>query len=323
MEAQATSGVVPTSSSGKAKWRVTNWAEYDRALVQRGSLTVWFEEEFLRSHWRAEPTGKRGAPMKYSDLAIQVLLTLKATFSLTYRALEGFSRSLMKLLSLDFDVPDHSHTARRAKNVKIQIPRKSRTQPSHIVVDSTGLKIYGEGEWKVRKHGSSKRRRWIKVHLAVDADEKDVVGVEVTTEQWGDSEVFAGLIDQVEGKIEQIDADGSYDTRQSYDVAQDRQASLVVPPRENAVAWEEDHPRTQALAQIQEKGMADWKATTNYHRRSIAENAMYRLKQLFGDRLASRIFETQVVEVHARIAALNIMTYLGMPVSVRARTSLA
>ena len=322
METQAASGVIPTSPTGQAKWRVTNWAEYDRALVQRGSLSVWFDEEFVQNHWRADPTGKRGAPMKYSDMAIQVLLTLKATFRLTYRALEGFGRSLMRLLSLDFDVPDHSHTARRAKNVKIQIPRKERTGPSHIVVDSTGLKIYGEGEWKVRKHGSSQRRRWIKVHLAVDANEKDVVGVEVTTEEWGDNEVFAGLIDQVEGKIEQIDADGAYDAREAYDVAQARQADLIVPPRENAVAWEEEHPRTQALEQIKQKGLADWKATTNYHRRSIAENAMYRLKQLFGERLSSRKFETQVVEVHARIAALNTMTYLGMPVSVRVGTSL-
>jgi hypothetical protein len=118
--------------------------------------------------------------------------------------------------------------SRRAKGITVQIPRKNRTEPSHIVVDSTGLKIYGEGEWKVRKHGSSKRRRWIKVHLAVDAKEKDVVGVEVTTEDWGDSEVFAGLINQVEGNIDQIDGDGAYDTREAYDVAKNRGATLVV-----------------------------------------------------------------------------------------------
>ena len=305
------------SSGGKAKWRVTNWAEYDCALVQRGDLTVWFDEEFVQKHWRPDPTGKRGAPMQYSDMAIQVLLTLKATFSLPYRALEGFGRSLMKLMELDFDVPDHSHMSRRAKGLTVQIPCKNRKGPSHIVVDSTGLKIYGEGEWKVRKHGSSKRRRWIKVHLAVDANEKDVVGVEVTTEEWGDSEVFEGLIDQVEGKIDQIDGDGAYDTREAYDVAKKRDATLVVPPRENAVEWEEGHPRTEALAQIKEKGMAEWKEKTGYHRRSIAENAMYRFKQLFGDKLASRRFDTRVVEAHARVAAMNIMTYLGMPVSVR------
>lgn len=313
MQTQATVPNDIDSGTGKAKYRVTNWAEYDHALVQRGSLTVWFEEDFVRGHWIAAATGKRGAPLKYSDMSIQVLLMLKATF----RSLEGFARSLMKLMALEFDVPDHTHMSRRAKSLEVQIPRKNRTQPIHVVVDSTGLKIYGEGEWKVRKHGSSKRRRWIKVHLAVDADEKDVVGVEVTTEEWGDSEVFAGLIDQVVGEIEQIDADGAYDTYEAYEVAQERQATLVVPPRENAVEWEAGHPRTEALKEIKEIGMEAWKKKTGYHSRSIAENAMYRLKQLFGDRLASRIFETQVVEVHARLAAMNVMTYLGMPVSVR------
>ena len=135
--------------------RVTNWPECDHALVQRGSLTVWFDEEFVRNHGRPERTGPRGAPLKYSDMAIQVLLMLKVTFRLTYRALEGFSRSLRQRRSLEFDVLDPTHMARRAKGLTVPIPRKNRTGPSHIVVDSTGLKIYGEGEWKVRKHGAS------------------------------------------------------------------------------------------------------------------------------------------------------------------------
>ncbi len=113
METQATSTVNIASSEDKAKWRVTNWPEYDRALVQRGNLTVWFDEEFVQKHWRPDPTGKRGSPMKYSDMAIQVLLTLKATFGLPYRALEGFGRLLMKLMGLEFDIPDHSHMSRQ------------------------------------------------------------------------------------------------------------------------------------------------------------------------------------------------------------------
>ena len=301
----------------KAKYRITNWPEYDRALVKRGDITVWFDEEFIRYHWRPEPAGRRGAPMKYSDQAIQTLLVLKATFKLAYRSLEGFARSLMTLLKLDYEVPDHSQMSRRAKKLQVTIPRRTRREPMHVVVDSTGLKIYGEGEWKVRKHGVSKRRRWIKVHLATDTHVKDTVAVEVTTEDWADCEVFAGLIDQIDGAIGQIDGDGAYDTREAYDVSKQREATLVVPPRENAVAWEEGHPRNEVLQKIEAKGLAAWKNESGYHQRSLAENAMYRLKQLFGDRLTSRLFETQVVEVHARIAAMNIMTYLGMPVSVR------
>lgn len=301
----------------KAQYRVTNWSEYDRALVERGNITFWFDQEAVEEKWTPEPTGKRGGQWLYSNWAIQALLMLKVVFHLPYRALEGFGRSLMSLMGLDMPIPDHSHMSRRAKTLEVQIPRKERTEPMHVVVDSTGLKVFGEGEWKVRQHGVGKRRTWLKVHLAVDAHEKDVVGVEVTTVEWADGEVFRDLVEQVEGTIEQIDGDGAYDTREAYDVAAEREAKLVVPPRENAVAWEEEHPRTQALAEIKEKGRGPWKEESGYHHRSIAENAMYRLKQLFGDGVASRIFESQVNEVHARIAAMNTMTYLGMPVSVR------
>ncbi len=156
----------------------------------------------------------------------------------------------------------------------------------HVVVDSTGLKIYGEGEWKVRQHGTSQRRGWIKVHLAVDANVKDVLGVEVTTEACADCEVFEGLMDQMEGNIEQIDTDGAYDTRNAYEAVAQQEAVLVVPPRENAVKWEDDHPRNAVLDAITAKGRAAWKRESGYDRCSIAENAMYRLKQLFGDSLS-------------------------------------
>lgn len=313
----------PEGSGSQAKYRVTNWPEYDRALVQRGSLTVWFDDEFLSQHWRPKPNGKRGAPFAYSDLAIQTLLTLKAVFHLPYRALEGLGRSLIQLMGLDLRIPDHTQLSRRAQTLQVSIPCRERKGPVHVVVDSTGLKIFGEGEWKVRQHGAGKRRTWRKVHLAFDESAKDVIGVEITTVAWSDGEVFAGLIEQVEGDIEQIDGDGAYDTRAAYEAAKARGARLVVPPRENAVDWEADHPRTQALADIAEKGLAEWKQSTGYHRRSIAENGMYRLKQLFGDHLASRLFETQVTEVHVRVAAMNVMTYLGMPVSIRVGTTAA
>lgn len=315
------SSTVPDSgvdvSPKKAKYRVTNWSEYDRALVARGDITFWFDQEAITQRWTPAPTGKRGAPWRYSDWSIQTLLVLKQVFHLPYRSLEGFGRSLMRLMGLDLTIPDHTHLSRRARTLAVQIPRLERTGPIHVVVDSTGLKVFGEGEWKVRQHGAGKRRTWLKVHLAVDAHAKDVIGVEVTTPAWTDGEVFGDLIDQVEGSIAQIDADGAYDTREAYDVAAQREALLVVPPRENAVAWDAEHPRTQALAAIQEKGLVQWKKDTGYHHRSIAENAMYRLKQLFGAGVASRIFDAQVNEVHARIAAMNRMTYLGMPVSVR------
>ena len=304
-------------SPKKATYRVTNWSEYDRSLVARGEITFWFDQAAITRRWTPEPTGKRGAPWRYSDWTIETLLVLKHVFHLPYRSLEGLGRSVMRLMGLDLPIPNHSHLSRRARTLTVQIPRQERMEPIHVVVDATGLKVFGEGEWKVRQHGIGKRRTWLKGHLAVDADAKDVVGVEVTTPAWTDGEVFGSLVDQVDGSIEQIDADGADDTREAYDVAAQRQATLVVPPRDNAVAWNADHPRTQALAEIQEKGLPQWKTDTGDHHRSLAENAMSRLKPLFGAGVASRIFDSQVNEVHARIAAMNRMTYLGMPVSVR------
>jgi len=301
----------------KAKYRVTNWSTYDEALVKRGNVTLWFAEEVIVEQWKPAATGKRGAVVQYWDRAIQMMLTLKAVFSLTYRSVEGFGRSLMQLMGVDLRIPDHTSLSRRAKTLNVVIPCRTHADPLHIVIDSTGLKVYGEGEWKVRQHGVSKRRTWIKVHLAVDSAILDVVAVEVTTPEWTDADVFEGLLEQIEGDIDQISADGAYDTGAVYEAARKRNARLIVPPRDNAVPWEEGHPRTEALAHIAEQGIKAWKKSTNYHQRSLAENAMYRLKQLLGDRLSSRSFETQVTEVHVRIAAMNIMTSLGMPVSVR------
>ena len=322
-EAVMTAQVAPAMEAApkKVQYRVTNWPEYDRALVRRGSLTIWFDEAFLQGHWRPSPTGRRGAPFQYSDIAIQALLTLKAVFDLPYRMVEGLADSIIRLMGLTLRIPDHTLLSRRAQTLTVQIPRRQRTGPVHVVVDSTGLKVYGDGEWKVRRHGAGKRRTWRKVHLAVDADVKDALAVEVTTEQWTDGEVFAGLLDQIEGTIAQVD--GAYDTRSVYAATGKRGAQVAVPPRDNAVPWEADHPRTQALAVIAAQGLPAWKQAVGYHRRSLAENAMYRFKQLFGDRLASRLFETQVTEVQVRVAALNVMTYLGMPVSVPVGVSLS
>ena len=307
----------------KVQYRVTNWPEHDRALVRRGSLTIRFDEAFLQDRWRPAPTGKRGAPFQSPDTAIQALLTLKAVFDLPYRMVEGLAGSIVQLMGLALPIPDHTLLSRRAKTLTVMIPRRSRSGPIDVVVDSTGLNVYGEGEWKIRQHGAGKRRTWRKVHLAVDADVKAVLAVEVTTEQWTDSQVLAGLLGQIDDPIGHVRGDGAYDTHDVYTAAGERGAAVTIPPRANAVPWAPDHPRTQALAAIAADGLPAWKQAVGYHRRSIAENAMYRFKQLFGDHLASRLFETQVTEVQARVAALNVMTYLGMPVSVPHRVMLS
>jgi hypothetical protein len=259
----------------------------------------------------------RGKPGLYSALAIQTCLTVKTLFRLPYRATEGLMKSLMRLNGLDLPVPDHTHMSRRAAQLAVKIPRRPRQGPVHVVVDATGLKIFGEGEWKVRSHGVGKRRTWRKIHLAVDEADKDIIGIEVTTAEWGDGEMLPDLLGQVEGEIAQVCADGAYDTRNCHRAIGARGARAAIPPKEGAVPWAGHHPRNAILEAIEAHGRAGWKEDCGYHRRSIAENMMYRLKQL-GERMFSRTFERQAAEAHVRAAILNRFTYLGLPHSVRA-----
>ena len=306
-----------TPSKLKYRYRVMNWAEYDRALVNRGNLTVWFDAETIKDAWTPAPPEGRGKPGLYSDVAIQTCLTIKTLFRLPYRATEGLMKSLMALHGLALPVPDHTHMSRRVAQLSVVVPRIPRKGPIHVVVDSTGLNIFGEGEWKVRQHGVGKRRTWRKIHLAVDASEKDIIGVEVTTADWGDNEMLPGLPDQIPGPIAQVSADGAYDTEGCHEAIAQREARATIPPREGAVRWGQAHPRDAILDAIDTLGRDGWKADSGYHRRSLAENAMNRIK-LLGERLFSRHFERQVAEVHARVCIINRFTYLGMPNSVRA-----
>ena len=185
-----------------------------------------------------------------------------------------------------------------------------------MVVDSTGLKIFGEGEWKVRQHGVSQRRTWRKIHLAVDEAAKDIIGFEVTTADWHDSEVLADLLEPVEGDVSPVSADGAYDPQGCHATIAERGAKATIPPRGGAILWGNNHPRDALLKEINAKGRDGWKEDSGYHRRSLSENRMYRFKQL-GDKLRSRRFACQVVEAHIRVAVINGFAYLGMPQSVR------
>jgi hypothetical protein len=164
----------------RQRHRVTNWAEYDAALRQRGSLTVWFTDEALRA-WRAEPRTTRGGQPWYSALAILTALTLRAVFRLALRQTEGLIGSILQLLGLDLAVPDHTTLSRRAGTLEVPRPRSDPgSGPVHLLVDSTGLKLGGPGEWLAEKHGTKTRRSWKKLHLGVDAGIGRIEAVELT-----------------------------------------------------------------------------------------------------------------------------------------------
>src|SRR4051794_28296511 len=302
-------------------YRIRNWKQYNQALVNRGSLTLWVDQATLRA-WPYQGPAQQGAQFRYSDLAIQCVLTLRAVYHLPLRATEGFARSIFGLMGLDLDVPDYSTLCRRAKSLQITLPKRA-VGPLHLVIDSTGLKVFGEGEWKVRQHGYSRRRTWLKLHLAIDPDSHEIRAAMVTEPGVTDAEVVPDLLEQEDGQVEGVEADGAYDRRGVYEALLRRGARAIIPPRRDARIIRHGNTsgprlaRDENLRRIREVGRAAWKRESGYHRRSLGETAMFRMKTIFGGGLASRSQERQAKEVGIRCRAMNIMTHQGMPVSER------
>jgi IS5 family transposase len=313
-----------TKKKTKRTYRLRNWSQYNKALVRRGSLTLWVSDDMI-AHWReTQHTGKRGAPRNYTDPVILCMATLQEVYHLPLRATEGLMLSVVKLLGVDLDVPDYTTLCRRRKVVEVELPRLRKDAPVHIVVDSTGIKVYGEGEWKVRQHGYSKRRTWRKLHFGVDQATHEFVAVVVSTNDFKDSQLLPDLLAQVEDEIKQVSADGAYDTRNCYEAIRAREARAAIPPRKGARIWQhgntkgERHIRDENLREIRRTGRAQWKRESNYHRRSLAETQVFRVKMIFGERVSARSFEGQAAQMLVRCATLNRMTHLGMPDSYAA-----
>ena len=227
--------------------------------------------------------------------------------------------SVVKLLKVELPVPDYTTLSRRSKVLDVKLPRQSKGEALHIVVDSTGLKVYGEGEWKVRGHGYTKRRTWRKLHLAVDESGAQIEAVVVSTNGIDDGDVLGDLLDQVGGEIKQVSADGSYDMSKCYKVIDKRDAVAAIPPRRGARIWQHGNSaekplaRDENLRRIRKVGRKRWKQEVGYHRRSLAETTFYRIKTIFGDRLSARGFRAQACEMLIKCAALNRMTQVGTP----------
>ena len=305
------------SKPAPARHRTLNWSSYNASLRERGSLTVWFDRDMA---WHAAPSGKRGRQQTFSDAAIQACLTIKVLFSLPLRQTTGFVASLLKLAGLDWPVPDFSALCRRQRALAVQLPYRGSGGPLHLLVDSTGIKVRGEGEWHARKHGRAKRRVWRKVHLAIDEATMEVRAVEITDSRIGDAPMLPGLLSQIpEGEtIASVTADGAYDGRACRDAIATRGAEAIIPPRRNAEPWKKGSPgargRNGDLRAMKRLGRTLWRKWSGYHRRSRVETKMNRLK-LLGQKLMARDSDRQTAELQVRIAILNRFTALGIPVT--------
>jgi len=306
----------------KLTYRIRNWKEYNKALIQRGSLTLWFSEDSVQK-WHSCPcTGTKGHPQIYSDDAILCALLVRSVYHLPLRALVGFLLSIVTLLTLSITIPSYTQICRRAKALKKNLAKLSNRRPTDLVFDSTGLKVYGEGEWKVRQHGKSKRRTWRKLHIAMDPKTQEIILSELTLNSVGDAEIGADLLKKAPNSVKAVYGDGAYDKLSFREEIENKGAVPIIPPPKNATVHRETEgalkKRDDAVLEIlgfggDEEGRKIWKKLKGYHTRSLVETTMYRFKQILDGTLRSREYERQCTEAYIKCLVLNKMTQLGMP----------
>ena len=305
----------------KTKYRVGNWAEYDRALVQRGDLKLWISADAIDA-WKPAASGTRGGQRKFSDHAIQTTLMLRLVFKLPLRQAEGFLRSVLSLLGVDLEAPDHTTLSRRSQHLDVDLQLNPASEPIHLIVDSTGLSIVGEGEWAAAKHGRRGKRGWKKLHLGVDRS--GLIVAEVLTE-WNadDAKTALDLIDEVEGDIASFTADAAYDTRAIYDAAAGRGARVVAPPMKTATRSRRrrlpSSARNRTIMRVKEIGRRRWKKESGYHHQARVENVFFRYKSIIGHRLRARSQESQETEAIIACNILNRIAEIGRPTSFAIR----
>lgn len=305
----------------KQKHRVTNWAEYNEGLRQRGDLTVWISDEAL-GLWSAARRTTRGGQPRYSDLAIEICLTLGMVFKQPLRQTQGFMRRIAGIVGVEIAVPDFSTLSRRGNGLTLQTsPRADKQAAIHLVVDSTGLKIFGEGEWLEEKHKTKRKRRsWRKLHLGLDLVTGEIVSSNLTTDSVGDPTALPDLLDQVDGPVAVFLADGAYDGEPTSELLADRFGSTIevtIPPPKIAIlsanAGQDPTARDCHIADIAARGRMAWQKASGYNQRSRGETLMGRWKGIIGPKLKARAFENQKTEAKIGVRVLNRMTELGRP----------
>ena len=315
--------------SAKERYKVTNWSKYNSSLIKRGRIDLWLSPKVI-DHWYHQGPKSKGRQRVFSDVCIETCLCIKILYKLGYRQTQGFVESVISLGGYNLSVPGYSDLCKRSKTVKVRTKKARKIYAGKAITlatNSTGLKVFGEGEWKVRKHGWGKHRTWQKLHLAVETNAKLIEGSELTTNSVDDSRMVSALLGQVSRKIDSFTADGAYDTMKVYETLTDKKIKAVIPPRKGARIKKHGnskgrtHQRDRAIRQIRKYGRKKWKKKMKYHRRSIAETTMFRYKTIVGDKLKARTFDRQKTEIKIGCKILNIMALAGMPKSIKTKAT--
>ena len=302
----------------KPKYKVTNWPEYNEALRRRGDITIWFTKEAL-DEWHPVKTGARGRPLVYADHAIETAILIRQVFHLPLRQTEGFMNSIARMMNAAITIPDLSSISKRSIELPRHVLSKALEPGSFVIVDSTGLKVYGKDEWHQEKHGVASRRTWRKLHLAID-ENYQILACELTTPEVGDPTAVPDLLAQIEAPFEAFLGDGAFDGEpvSKAVLAKQPDAKVVVPPHKTAVYSEAgDTQRDEHIRVIAKHGRIAWQKENSYGLRSRVELEIQRYKRIIGSSMKARALPQQKTEAWFSASALNTMTNLGMPVSVK------
>jgi hypothetical protein len=290
-----------------------NWQQYNRQLVSRGSCLLYIDPELV--HQWVVQSGHRGRPAFHLRV-IELALTLREAYGMPLRAAQGFLRSLIKLMGLSLKEPDYTLLCKRARELN-KCLRHWAGQPKCIVVDSTGLKIYGQGEWRRNRYRLSRHQKWIKFHLGIDADTQQIIACFATDDRTIDAQAVSQLMADAPLSLELAIGDGAYDREASRKYFHGRGMRTLIPPRHDALL--DDQPfkaeRNVIICQMMEhgdrkEGRRLWKQQSGYHRRSRVEAAISRAKRQFGDRLTARRSDNQLAQLVLRCNVMNRMRAL-------------
>ncbi len=299
----------------KTKYQVKNWSEYETSLRNRGDITIWISKTAITT-WMSLSNRKRGAQKRYSDLAIETALSLRLLFHLPLRQTEGFLRSILKLMNLNLPCPDHSTLSRRNQSLNISKQLDNIQDPVTFIVDSTGLKVCGQGEWHEKKHGKKQHKKWKKLHIGVNS-KGWIMASTITDGQEQDPVQIPDLLSQYKGEIKNFIGDGIYDQSSVYSSVQSHSsnANIIIPPRKNSVPSLDSkkliNQRNKHIKFIQKEDYFKWKRISGYYKQSHVENVFARYKKIFGGRLHSKRTDSQEIEIKIATKILNKMLTLG------------
>lgn len=293
--------------------RNRNWRQYNKSLVQRGSLTFLIDPKIIKASQKRTKK-KMGRPTEFSDEIIYILMLTKIHYGLSYRALEGFARDILIRLYPWMKVPTYSLICKRMTKLGKTLPKLSNAKPQTVIFDASGIRVFGEGEWKVKIHGRGKRRKWVKMHIGIDPRTQEVVTEITTHSNIADGSMTKELLRRSGRQVRTVIADGAYDGRSSRDEIKEQKAQALIPPPKNARVWGKDVERDDAIRIIAglggDKGAKSlWGKLTGYSARALVETAFSRFKRIFGDRVFSKVFDRQRVEISLKWSLLNRMRH--------------